>query len=337
MEVAIVGASGYAGAELLRICATHDTFKLTHAAAQNYAGTLIKDLYPHLGYFYGDKKFSDSNIENLDGLDIVFLALPHGASQNIVPSLSGKVGKIIDLSADFRLKDPQVYKQWYGQDHSCIDFLPKFTYGLPELNRQSIKKADLVAVAGCYPTAAVLSLNPLVKENLIEPKGIIVDAASGISGAGRSLTHSSHFSTANEDFSAYNLLHHRHTPEMEQAIGSQVLFTPHLAPMTRGILATCYAKPQKSTSTEQLIEVLTNYYKDDPFVIVDKKLPSTKAVSGSNFAHITARFDPRTGWIVVICAIDNLVKGAAGQAIQCANLACGINEQSGLLVAGPYP
>lgn len=337
MEVAIVGASGYAGAELLRICSGHDEFEVCYVSAQSCANTAIRDLYPHLGPAYGNLEFSNFEPEDITGIDIVFLALPHGTSQHIVPILRGKVGKIIDLAADFRLKEPQVYKQWYGQDHASADLLPEFVYGLPELNRELIKQADLIAVAGCYPTSAALALAPLVEQGVVEPKGIIVDAVSGISGAGKSLSHSSHFSTANEDFAAYNLLHHRHTPEMEQAIGSQILFSPHLAPMTRGILATCYARPQKDTSTEQVIEVLAKYYQGDPFVIVDEKLPSTKSVSGSNFAHITARFDSRTGWIIVLCAIDNLVKGAAGQAIQCANLACGLDEKNGLSTIGSYP
>jgi N-acetyl-gamma-glutamyl-phosphate reductase len=210
-------------------------------------------------------------------------------------------------------------------------------FGLPELFRDDLVGATLVAAAGCYPTSAGLALAPLVRGGLVEPSGIIVDAASGVSGAGRGAKENLHFGTVDEDFTAYGLLTHRHTPEMEQILGAQVLFTPHLAPMVRGILATCYARPTASQTTATIMEALHDAYDAEPFVVVTDGPPSTKATSGSNVAHVTARVDPRTGWVVALCALDNLVKGASGQAIQCANAALGLAETSGLPIAGLYP
>jgi N-acetyl-gamma-glutamyl-phosphate reductase len=244
---------------------------------------------------------------------------------------------VVDLGADFRLRDPAVYERWYGEAHVAPDLLERFVYGLPELQRDAIVKAEAVAVPGCYPTAAALALAPLTEAGVVEPTGIIVDAASGVSGAGRALKHGTHFGTANEDFTAYGLLDHRHTPEMEQSVGATLLFTPHLAPMTRGILATCYARPTGSTSTEELLALFGAAYADEPFVVAGPSIPSTKATWGSNCAHLTARYDERTGWVVVIAALDNLVKGAAGQAVQCANLVLGLPETSGLSAIGVYP
>jgi N-acetyl-gamma-glutamyl-phosphate reductase len=216
--------------------------------------------------------------------------------------------------------------------------LGRLAYGLPELNREHIAKADGVAAAGCYPTAAAVALAPLVQAGVIEPDGIIVDAASGVSGAGRTLKHTTHFGTANEDFVAYGLLDHRHTPEIEQATGATVLFTPHLAPMTRGILATCYARPAAgSGSPPDPLAVLADAYAGEAFVVVSPSPPSTKATWGSNAVHVTARHDPRTGWVVVLAALDNLVKGASGQAVQCANLLLGLPETAGLSAVGIYP
>jgi N-acetyl-gamma-glutamyl-phosphate reductase len=254
-----------------------------------------------------------------------------------MPDLLDAGPKVVDLGADFRLRDPAVYERWYGEAHVAPDLLERFAYGLPELNRDAIAKADAVAAPGCYPTAAALALAPLAAAGAIERSGIVVDAASGVSGAGRALKHGTHFSTANEDFTAYGLLDHRHTPEMEQSVGATLLFTPHLAPMTRGILATCYARPAEATSTEELLALLAAAYAGEPFVVVGPSSPSTKATWGSNCAHLTARYDDRTGWVVVIAALDNLVKGASGQAVQCANLVLGLPETTGLSSIGVYP
>jgi N-acetyl-gamma-glutamyl-phosphate reductase len=281
--------------------------------------------------------------DSLDGLDLVFCALPHGESQRIVPALRDRVGVIVDLAADFRLRDPALYPTWYGEVHEAPDLLDQAVYGLPELFRPPLAGATLIASAGCYPTAAGLALAPLVRAGLIEPGGIIVDAASGTSGAGRAATDSLHFGAVDENFVAYGLLTHRHTPEMQQILGAEVLFTPHLAPMVRGILATCYARPAaraagaRTLSSADVMDALHDAYDHEPFVVVTDVPPSTKATSGSNCAHVTARVDERTGWVLALCALDNLVKGAAGQAVQCANAALGLPETTGLPTAGLYP
>jgi N-acetyl-gamma-glutamyl-phosphate reductase len=276
-----------------------------------------------------------------EGLDAIFLALPHGVSQSIVPKLGDTM--VLDLGGDFRFRDVAVYETWYGTDHGAPELTADFTYGLVELFRNEIKTARAIAVPGCYATTAAVTLAPLLASGAAEPTGIIVDAASGVSGAGRDPKPSTTFAAANEDFTAYGLLNHRHTPEMEMALsahsGSEVelLFTPHLAPMTRGILATCYLRPTAGQSTDQLLSIMSDFYSDEPFVIVSEKIPATKTALGSNSVHVTVRKDERTGWIVAIGALDNLVKGAAGQAIQCLNVVSGFSEDSGLDVAGVYP
>ena len=340
MKVGIVGASGYTGAELLRLCAGHPEFEVAVATADTQAGQRAAELYPSLAAVYPDLVFGaapSEGGEGLDGLDLVFLALPHGRSQDLVPALKGRVGHIVDLAADFRLRDAGAYPVWYGSEHSCPQLLAEFSFGIPELFRDQLRGSPLIAAAGCYVTAAALALAPFARAGAIDPAGVVVDAASGVSGAGRTLRHSSHFATVDEDFVAYSLLDHRHTPEIEQATGTQVLFTPHLAPMTRGILATCYARPRSVGSTAAALELLRGFYADEPFVVVGEQPPSTKATWGSNCAHLSARVDPRTGWLVVLSALDNLVKGASGQAVQCANLALDLPEDAGLPRVGVYP
>ena len=338
VSIGIVGASGFTGAELLRICAGHPDLTVEVATGDTQAGTKVADLYPSLAAAYPSLVFAPYAPEAVEGLDLVFCGLPHGASQALMPELRTRVKHVVDLAADFRLADPGLYQQWYGEQHKAPDLLGDFVYGLPELFRDAITSAALVAAPGCYPTAATLALAPLVKAGLVESTGIVVDAASGVSGAGRGKYP---FCGTDEDFTAYGLLDHRHTAEIEQNLGAQVLFTPHLAPMNRGILATCYARPSASTSstptTSDLLDVLHAAYDSEPFVVVGDAPPSTKATLGSNTAHLTARADPRTGWIISLCAIDNLVKGASGQAVQCANLALGLPETAGLTAVGVYP
>jgi N-acetyl-gamma-glutamyl-phosphate reductase len=336
-RIGIVGASGYTGAELLRLVAAHPELDLAWATGDRQAGTRVGDLYPSLASAYPTLAFTHYDPAAADGLDLVFCGLPHGESQRLMPELRKRVGKVVDLAADFRLRDPALYREWYGEAHQRPDLIDDFAYGLPELFRAEVVEADAVAAAGCYPTAAALALVPLVQAGVVECEGVIVDAASGVSGAGRSLKHTTHFGTANEDFTAYGLLDHRHTPEIEQASGASVLFTPHLAPMTRGILATCYARPRGASSTATLLELLRARYDGEPFVVVSEAPPSTKATWGSNCAHLTARYDARTGWVMVLCALDNLVKGASGQAVQCANLLLGLDETAGLSAVGVYP
>ena len=337
IPVGIIGASGYVGAELMRLLAHHDAFDVGFVTGDTQAGQPVADLYPHLAAIGADQEFVKYDPCLLDDVALAFFALPHGQSMALASDVldRGKVG--VDLAADFRLKDAGLYQQWYGEPHQTPELLRKFAYGLPELFRDELADATAVAVPGCYPTAAALAIAPLVSMGLIQTDGVIVDAASGVSGAGRPPKAHTTFCAVDEDFTAYGLLDHRHTPEIEQAAGASVLFTPHLAPMNRGILATCYAKPAAATSTDALLAALDEFYADEPFIVVSERSPSTKATLGSNAAHLTVRYDARTNTVVALCAIDNLVKGAAGQAIQCANLISGLDEATGLTAVGVYP
>jgi N-acetyl-gamma-glutamyl-phosphate reductase len=335
----IVGASGFTGAELLRLLTAHPDLDVTVATADSQAGQPLGDLYPSLGAAYPDLQLTTFDIDDVDGLDVVFLGLPHQASMDLAPELVGRVGCVVDLSAAFRLKDAALYPQWYGFDHDQLDLLAEAVYGLPERHRDKLKGARLVATPGCYVTAATLALAPLLDAELLDAAGVIVDAASGVSGAGRAATATNAFCTVDENFVAYGLLDHRHTPEIEQNIGAQVLFTPHLAPMNRGILATCYARPRDGAvvSTPELMAELHRAYAAEPFVVVVDGSPSTKATLGSNAAHVTVRYDARTGYVVALAAIDNLTKGASGGALQAANVALGLDETAGLPLVGVAP
>jgi N-acetyl-gamma-glutamyl-phosphate reductase len=350
VKVGVVGASGYAGVELLRLCAGHPDFEVAVATAGGAQGQAVAIHTPSLAAAYPSLTFAPTHPAELDGLDLVFMALPHGQSQHLMPEVMSKVGVVVDLAADFRLHDPSLYPTWYGEPHAVPELLDRFAYGLPELHRDELRGATLIAAPGCYPTATLLALAPLVAAGVVAMPGVasegagppvpslVVDAASGVSGAGRAPKDSLHFGAVDEDFVAYGLLDHRHTAEIEQGLGCPVLFTPHLAPMARGILATCYARPAADPhSTAQAMAVLHEAYDDEPFVVVTEAPPSTKATSGSNCAHVTVRVDPRTGWVLAFAAIDNLVKGASGQAIQCANLAVGLPETVGLPMVGMYP
>lgn len=345
-SVGIIGASGFTGAELLRLCALHPDLDVRLATGDSQAGTRVCDLYPSLAAAHPRLAFEKYEVDRCDGLDLVFLGLPHGASQVVVPELTGRVGRLVDLAADFRLRDPGLYPTWYGEEHTHPELLGTFAYGLPELFRDDIAGADRVAAPGCYVTTAVLALAPLLRAGLIEPTGIVVDAASGVSGAGRPPKPTTSFCTVDENLTAYGLLDHRHTPEIEQGLGDvagadvQVLFTPHLAPMNRGILATCYARPTAAggpATTADLLDLLRTAWADEPFVVVTDGSPSTKATLGSNAVHVTALADGRTGWVVAIAALDNLVKGASGQAVQCANILLDLPETTGLPAVGTWP
>ncbi len=336
--VGIIGASGFTGAELLRLCAQHPEFEVVYATGDSQAGNAVADLYPSLAGVYPDMRYAAYDPADIHGIDLVFLGLPHGASQAIVPELRGRVKHIVDLAADFRLKDASLYPTWYGEEHHAPELLAESAYGLPELFRDELGSASLVAAPGCYVTASALGLAPLVRSGAIERTGIIVDAASGVSGAGRVPKPNTHFNTVDEDFTAYGLLNHRHTPEIEQALGGvQVLFTPHLVPMNRGILATCYARPTGATSTAELLDLYRDFYAGEPFMVVNERSPSTKATLGSNSCHVTVRYDERTGWIMALSAIDNIGKGASGQAVQAANILAGLPETTGLPIAGLFP
>ena len=339
LRTAVIGASGFTGAELLRLLDAHPVLDVVYATGDSQAGTLASSLYPSLAKAYPSLVFAEYDLAEALKCDVVFLGLPHEASMALVPELVDKVRLVVDLSAAYRLKDAAQYPTWYGFAHDQPEMLERAKYGLPELFRSDLVDAQLIATPGCYVTAASLALTPLVRAGLIETSGVIVDAASGVSGAGRAAKPNTHFNTVNEDFTAYGLLDHRHTPEIEQVTGATVLFTPHLAPMNRGILATCYAKPAagKAPTTQSLLAALAKAYAKEPFVVVRPTSPSTKATLGSNAAHITARFDERTNTVMAICAIDNLTKGASGGAIQAANVALGIAETTGLSAVGMYP
>jgi len=339
----VVGASGYTGAELLRLLHGHPEIEVVHATADANAGSTVADVYPSLGVAYPELRYETFAAGDLAGLDVVFCGLPHGESQTLIPEIVGTVGHVVDLGADFRLPGA-VYERWYGAAHRAPELLDQFAFGLPELYRDEITSRAHVASPGCYPTAAVLALAPLLAGGSVEPTGIVVDAISGVSGAGRGLSLRTHFGEIDESVEAYGLLSHRHTAEMEMALTKvsgvpiQVLFTPHLAPMTRGLLATTYAQPAGSgLSTASLLEQYRAFYANEPFVAVVDDAPATKATRGSNAAHVTVRLDERTGTVVALGAIDNLVKGASGQALQAANLLLALPEGTGLTVVGVYP
>ncbi|MFZ0171323.1 MAG: N-acetyl-gamma-glutamyl-phosphate reductase [Acidimicrobiales bacterium] len=337
MKCGVAGATGYLGAELLRLLADHPTLDVAVAQADTTAGAKIGDVYPALGRAYRDLLVESLDTGPLEQLDVVFVALPSGTSQELVAALAGRVRLVVDLGADFRLQDASAYPRWYGWEHSVPELLSRAVYGLPELYRRQLVGAELIAAPGCYVTAAAIALQPLVAGGLVQPSGIIVDGASGTSGGGKSPAANFHHPLANERFVPYGVLDHRHTPEMEQVIGAEVLFTPHLAPMTRGILTTCYARPAAAVTTESLLQSLAETYAGDQFVNVTAALPSTADAYGSNVVHVTARADDRTGWVVAISAIDNLVKGGSGQAIQAANVALGLPETAGLPLVGLSP
>ena len=339
VSVGIIGASGFTGVELLRLAAAHPEFEVAYATGDSQAGTRAADLYPSLGAAYPDLVFESFDVDRARTLDLVFLGLPHEASMSMAPELVGHVGCVVDLSAAYRLKDPAHYPAYYGFEHDQLGLLGDAVYGLPELHREALKGAQLVATPGCYVTTATLALRPLVEAGVIETTGVIVDAASGVTGAGRKSDYAFSFTAVDENMSAYGLLSHRHTPEMEQEIGAQLLFTPHLVPMNRGILATCYAKPAVGTdlSTSALQELLRERWEGEPFMVVTPGSPSTKATLGSNVVQVSAHYDPRTEMVVALAALDNLAKGASGGAVQAANVALGLPETAGLTSVGVAP
>src|SRR5262245_42522379 len=306
-SVGIIGASGFIGAELLRLAATHPQLDVGYATGDSQAGTRAADVYPALAAAYPSLAFEKYDADACAGLDLVFLALPHGASQAIVPELDGRVGVLIDLAADFRLRDQALYPQWYGEEHAHPELLDGFAYGLPELFRDDLRGATRIAAPGCYVTAAVVALAPLLRAGVVEPQGIVVDAASGVSGAGRGLKQSTAFCTVDENMVAYGLLDHRHTPEIEQGLSRvagtdvQVLFTPHLAPMNRGILATCYARPAagSSSTTASLLDLLHEAWDGEPFVVVTDEPQGAKATLGGETVTVNAGAHARTRRVVV--------------------------------------
>ncbi len=343
-RVGVVGASGYTGTELLRLIHGHPGLELAAATGDSKAGTKIADLYPSLAAAYGDRQYEAFTPELIDGLDLVFVGLPHGISMSVVPHMRGRVGHIVDLGSDFRLHDKTLYPEWYKAEHTAPELLDEFVYGLPELFRDKISGAELIAATGCNAGASIFALAPLLEAGAIEGDGIIINLITGVSGAGRPPKENTTFCTVDENVTAYALLSHRHTPEIEQAlhertgVEANVLFTPHLAPMNRGIISTCYGRPaQDGLTSDDALQILADFYADEPFMVVDERSPSTKAVTGSNSVHLTARVDERTGHVMVISVLDNLMKGASGMAVQNANLALGLDETMGLSSIGVYP
>ena len=342
-NIGIIGASGYTGAELLRLLTNHPKMSVQIATGETMAGKKIADLYPNLASAYPSMKFADLNLEDFSGLDLVFCALPHGLSQKIIPDLMPKIDSIVDLGSDFRLKEKEDYVNWYGMEHECPEYLDNAVYGLPELFRDQIIESELIAATGCNAAASIFALAPMLDSGLIKPDEIIINLITGVSGAGRPPKDNTTYCAVDENVVPYGLLTHRHTPEIEQALRestgqeAKVLFTPHLAPMNRGIIATCYGNLNKECTTEEALEQLDTFYKDEPFIVVDERPPSTKSTLGSNTVHLSARVDNRTNTLISIATLDNLVKGASGMAIQNANLAMGLEETLGLPIAGLYP
>ena len=344
INIGIVGASGYTGVELARLLSNHPDVKLTVATSRQYKGMKLADVYPNLAGMV-DIVCEDLETEELAGrADLFFTAVPHQTAMAIVPDLLKAGKKVVDLSADFRLHDAEVYEKWY-QVHTAQEYLAEAVYGLPELYRQQIAEAHLVANPGCYPTSVILGLVPLLQADAIESETIIVDSKSGASGAGRSAQTGTLFCEVNDGFKAYKVADHRHTPEMEQEISKfckkqvAISFTPHLLPISRGILSTIYAKLTQTMSDSEVNEVYKSFYKDETFVRVCEPgvYPATQFVKGSNFCGIGVKIDNRTGRVIILSAIDNLVKGAAGQAVQNMNLMCNLPETKGLLSVPLFP
>lgn len=345
IKVGIIGATGYAGGELVRLLINREDVEIVWYGSRSYVDEAYARVYQNF-FELVDEKCMEDNMEVLaDRADVIFTATPQGLCASLVTEEILNKVKIIDLSADFRLKDVEVYEEWYKIEHKSPGFLPEAVYGLCEINREDIKKARLIANPGCYTTCSILTLYPAVKEGLIDVHTIIIDAKSGVSGAGRGAKVDNLYCEVNESMKAYSVGSHRHTPEIEEQLGLAagekfcLSFTPHLAPMNRGILVTAYATLKKNVTYDQVREIYQNYYKKETFVRVleEDVCPQTKWVEGSNYVDINFKIDPRTNRIIFMGALDNLVKGAAGQAVQNMNLMFGLEETKGLAFAPMFP
>lgn len=344
IRAGIIGASGYTGVELTRLLSRHPKVEIAVATSRQYAGKMISEVYPSLAGVSG-VVCEDVVPENLvDRVDVLFTAVPHQTAMDIVPRFLEAGKKVIDLSADFRIDDPAVYEEWY-QPHTATEYFEEAVYGLPEINREKISQARLVANPGCYPTSIILGMAPLLQEGLVDVSTIIADSKSGTSGAGRSAQVGTLFCEVTDGFRAYKVGEHRHTPEIEQELTKlagqdiTISFTPHLLPVSRGIFSTIYSSLAKKRSQKEIDSLYDDYYAGEPFVRVCKPgaVPATQNVRGSNFCDVGVKVDPRTGRIVVLSVIDNLVKGAAGQAIQNMNLVYGFEENLGLEIVPLFP
>lgn len=345
IKVGIIGSTGYAGSELVRLLLQRSDVKIVWYGSHSYIGKKYADVYRNF-FQLVDAECLDDNLEQLvEQVDVVFTATPQGLCAALVSEDVLKRIKVIDLSADFRIKDVSVYEKWYGIEHKSPQFIPEAVYGLCEINREAVKEARIVANPGCYPTCSTLSIQPVLKAGLIDPKSIIIDAKSGTSGAGRGAKVDNLYCEVNETIKAYGVTVHRHTPEIEEQLsyiaGKEVLinFTPHLVPMNRGILITAYANLLKPVTYEEVKKLYDNCYEGERFVrVLDKNVcPETRNVHGSNYVDVNFRIDERTNRIIMMGAMDNLVKGAAGQAIQNMNLMFGLPEETGLLQVPMFP
>ena len=343
IRVGVIGATGYAGAEIVRILCGHPEITLSILTSRQYAGVSFASVFPSMEGSVSLLCEELSLDRVCDNADVVFTALPHKMPMELVPELIRRGKKVIDLSADFRFKDAATYETHY-QPHTAKDLLEKTVYGLCEINFDTIKDADLVGAPGCYPTSVLLPLVPLLKQGLIDPHSIVADSKSGVSGAGRTLSLTAHFCEANESFKAYKVAEHRHNPEMEEVLSLEaglpvkITFVPHLVPMSRGILTTIYANPAKDITSADIRECITAFYSGRPFIRIcpGNRLTNTMHVRGSNYCDIGFRLDERNHRLILISAIDNLVKGAAGQAVQNMNIMLGLDETLGLMTV-PFP
>lgn len=343
IKVAVLGATGYAGIELVRILSQHPEVELKVLGSHSFDGQPISEVYQNFAHIL-DMTCEELDLDKVAQCDVAFTALPHGASKDVIPSLIEKGIKVIDLSGDFRYDDIKIYEKWYGTEHSSPELLSEAVYGLCELYRDKVKKARLIGNPGCYTTCSILGAYPVLKSGLGKSENIIIDAKSGVTGAGRGLGLPLHFCECTENTKAYKVATHRHTSEIEQelskAAGEEVMisFTPHLIPQKRGILSTIYVNLNKPCTTEELVNIYKDFYKDEFFVRVKDagKLPETKHVAGSNFVDIGVVVDERLNRAVIVSAIDNIYKGAAGQAVQNMNIMFGLDEKTGIDNAGFY-
>jgi N-acetyl-gamma-glutamyl-phosphate reductase len=338
MRCAVLGATGYAGLELLRLAASHDDLEVVLATGDTNAGRRVATHAPALAALYPSLSFDVTSAVFEHELDVAFLALPHGESQKYVPDLLERGVQVVDLGADFRLKSASDYAHWYHHEHASPQLLATSVYGLVERHRKELPGASLIAVPGCYPTASALALGPFFDAGLVSTDGVIINALSGVSGAGRAPSERLHYSRLAGNAEAYGLLDHRHTIEIQQELGAHLLFTPHLVATSRGELITAYARALDGAfCTADALALLESTYAHDPFVVVTEDPPTMKDPLGSNLCFVSARVDARTGWLVAMSSLDNLIKGAAGQAIQAWNVATGHDETTGLPLSGVTP
>ncbi|MFL0196359.1 N-acetyl-gamma-glutamyl-phosphate reductase [Clostridium sp. WILCCON 0269] len=336
IQVGVVGGTGYVGAELIRLLSNHNKIEISGISSTSYKGESISSIYP--GFYALKEMICESDDEVIEKSDLIFLALPSGVSESIAEKAISKNTICIDMGADFRFKNESLYKKWYGKDFVVPSLHERSVYGLPELNRKDIRKSQIIGNPGCYATSVEIGILPLISKGLIEEKGIIADCKSGVTGAGKNLTEGAHFVNCNESFSAYKVANHRHTPEIEENLNNiskeniKLTFIPHLIPINRGILSTVYTTPKNPVNIEKIYQEYCEFYKEEPFV---KILPLGEVakinnVRLSNYCHISIHFDEENNKLIIISCLDNMIKGAAGQAIQNMNIVLGFNEKEGL-------